>query len=367
MCSRTSSVNFAIAPSLPHPAPANGFRFRRPTRAPGSAPLAPRPSGAPVSVWFGHERRPRPRHLHHVRAVDAAEWAPAMAAHDAVEQLRILVPPARGVVPRLRALTDGPATALAASRTAPITARRARWPASCSGGLVLVGLGVGVGRYAGQRSLFGFDGATWSSRGSGRAACRTAATRTAALAVVFALALSALAAWGLWRLVRSHLDPQPPQRRTWIRAIGAMWVAGAVATVGGLVATGRDDGVGGGWVAGNLLDAGDDVAAELTSGYVERPQPGGAGVLAIDPTARRDRVRGRRPGLHGRDRRPGRRRRRHDHAHLAVLPTPRLRNPVHRRGSVREPRTSGRRRRRRVVAWVDCGRSTGSASTRWRA
>jgi hypothetical protein len=160
--------------------------------------------------------------------------------------------------------------------TAPITAGRARG-LIVLGGLVLVGLGVGVGRYARQRSLFGFDGATWSSEavvvrvsdGSGA---------TAALTVVFALALSALAAWGLWRLVHSHLDPQPPQRRTWIRAIGAMWVAGAVATVGGLVATGRDDGVGGGWVAGNLLDAGDDVAAELTSGYAERPQPSGAGV-----------------------------------------------------------------------------------------
>ena len=57
-----------------------------------------------------------------------------------------------------------------------------------------------------------------------------------------------------------------------------MWAAGALATIGGVATTGRDDGVGGGWVAGNLLDAGDDVAAELTSGYVERPQPGGAGV-----------------------------------------------------------------------------------------
>lgn len=160
--------------------------------------------------------------------------------------------------------------------TAPITARRAG-ALIVLGGLVLVGLGVGVGRYAGQRSLFGFDGAVWSTQGV-TVSVSNGSVATAALAVAFALALSALAAWGLWRLVRSHLDPQPPQRRGWIRAIGAMWATGAIAIVGGFVATGRDDGVGGGWVAGNLLDAGDDVAAELTSGYVERPQPGGAGV-----------------------------------------------------------------------------------------
>ena len=182
---------------------------------------------------------------------------------------------ARGVVPRLRALTM---TMPRPSRpaTAPITAGRARGLVAL-GALVLVGLGVGVGRYAAHRSLFGFDGAAWSTQAV-VVRVSDGSDATAALAVAFALALSGLAAWGLWRLVRSHLDPQPTQRRNWIRAIGAMWVAGAVATVGGFLVTGRDDGVGGGWVAGNLLDAGDDVTAELTSGYVERPQPGGAGV-----------------------------------------------------------------------------------------
>ena len=94
----------------------------------------------------------------------------------------------------------------------------------------------------------------------------------------FVVAVFAVFVWLLWRMVCDHLDPQPLQRRNWQIAIIALWTAGAVATAGGFLVAGDDDGIGRGWVAGNLLEDGDDVAVELTSGYVEQVQPGGGGV-----------------------------------------------------------------------------------------
>jgi hypothetical protein len=169
-----------------------------------------------------------------------------------------------------------PRTRRARPATAPITPRRAG-ALIALGTLVVVGGGVGLGQYAGRRSLFGFDGATWSTDAV-VVRVSDGSRATAAVAASCAVALFALLAWWLWRRVRTHLDPQPPQRRNWLCAIAVMWAAGTAATLGGLATTGRDEGVRGAWVAGNLLEAGDDVAAELTSGYVELPQPSGAGV-----------------------------------------------------------------------------------------